>query len=112
MLLLSNILKAFRDTCLKHYKVDPAHFYTSPGFAWQACLKKTGIWLELLTDPDMLLIFESGIRGGITQAVHRYAKASNKYMNESKMKGSFLQYLDASNLYGWAMIQTPSNWRI
>ena len=71
--LLANVYEAFRDTCLKHYKLDPVHFYTSPGLAWQACLKHTGIKLELLTDPDMLLIFERGIRGGITQAVRKYA---------------------------------------
>ena len=81
-LLLSNIFEAFRNTCLQHYKLDPAHFYTSPGLAWQASLKKTGVRLELLTDPDMLLKFEHGIRGGITQAVHRYVKANNKYMGE------------------------------
>ena len=70
VILLSNVFKIFRSTCLKHYSLDPAHFYTSPGLAWQACLKKTGIKLELLTDPDMSFAFERGIRGGITQAVH------------------------------------------
>ena len=70
IILLSNVFEAFRNTCLQHYKLDPAHFYTSPGLAWQACLKKTGVRLELLTDPDMLLVFEKGIRGRITQAVH------------------------------------------
>ena len=69
-LLLSDVFEAFRNTCLQHYKPDPAHFYTSPGLAWQASLKKTGVRLELLTDPDMLLMFERSIRGGITQAVH------------------------------------------
>ena len=108
MLLLSNIFEAFRNTCLQYYKLDPAHFYTSPGLAWQASLKKTGVRLELLTETDMLLMFEKGIRGGITQAVHRYAKASNKYMSEKfypEEKSSFLHYLDANNLYGWAMSQ-------
>ena len=68
--------EAFRGTCLEHYKLNPAHFYTLPGLAWKACLKKTGVKLELLTDPDMLLMFEHGIRSGITQAVHRYVKAN------------------------------------
>ena len=107
-LLLSNIFEAFRNTSLQHYKLDPAHFYTSPGLAWQASLKKTGVRLELLTDPDMLQMFERGIRGGITQAIHRYAKANNEYMGEMfhpKEKSSFLQYLDANNLYGWTMSQ-------
>ena len=70
-LLLSNVFETFRNNCLEYYKLDPAHFYTSPGLGWQACLKKTGVKLELLTDPDMLLMFEKGVRGGITQEVHR-----------------------------------------
>ena len=72
VVLLANMYEAFRDTCLKHDKLDPAHFYTSPGLAWKACLKHTGIKLELLTDSDMLIMFEQGIRGGITQAVRKY----------------------------------------
>ena len=108
VLLLSSIFESFRDTCLEHYQLDPAHFYTIPGLAWKAGLKKTGIKLELLTDIDMLLMFEKGIRGGLTQAVHRYAKANNKYMGDMFNPNditSYLQYLDANNLYGWAMIQ-------
>ena len=108
VVLLANVYKAFRDTCLRHYKLDPAHFKTSPGLAWKACLKCTGIKLELLTDPDMLLMFERGIRGGITQVVRKYALANNKYMGDRfdpKSESSYLQYLDANNLYGWAMSQ-------
>ena len=108
VVLLANVCKASRDTCLKHYKLDPTHFYTSPGLAWKACLKCTGINLELLTDPDMLLMFEQGIRGGITQALRKYASANNKYMGDRfdpKFESSYLQYLDANNLYGWAMSQ-------
>ena len=82
VILLANVFKAFRDTCLEHYSLNPAHFYTSPGLAWKVCLKKIGIRLELLTDPDMLLMFEHGIRGGITQAVHHYAMVNNKYMGD------------------------------
>ena len=80
VVLLANVFEAFRDICLRHYKLDPANFYTSPGLAWRTCLKQTGIKLELLTDPDMLLMFERGIRGGITQAVRKYAAADNPYM--------------------------------
>ena len=108
VVLLANVYEAFTDTCLKHYKLDPVHFYTSPGLAWKACLKCTGIRLELLTNPDMLLMFEWGIRDGITQAVHKYALANNKYMGDRfdpKSQSSYLQYLDANNLYGWAMLQ-------
>ena len=108
MILLANMYEEFRDTCLKHYKLDPAHFYTSPGLAWRTCLKCTGIKLELLTDPDVLLMFEQGIRGGFTQAVRKYASANNKYMGDkfnSNEDTIYLQYLDAKNLYGWAMSQ-------
>ena len=108
VVLLANVFEAFRDTCLRHYSLDPAHFYTSPGLVWRACLKQTGIKLELLTDPDMLLMFERGIRGGITQAVRKYAAANNPYMGDrfdSNEDTTYLQYLDASNLYSWAMSQ-------
>ena len=108
VVLLANVYEAFRDTFLKHFKLDPVHFYTSPGLAWKACLKWTGIKLELLTDPDMLLMFEQGIRGGITQAVRKYASANNLYMGDKfnpNKDTTYLQYLDTSNLYGWAMSQ-------
>ena len=108
VVLLANVYEAFRDTCLRHYSLDPVHFYTSPGLAWKACLNPTGIKLKLLTDPDMLLMFERGIRGGITQVVHKYASVNNKYMGDRfdpKSESSYLQYLDTNNLYGWAMSQ-------
>ena len=106
-LLLADVFEYFRNTCLKVYELDPAHFLSLPGLAWQACLKKTSIKLELSTDYDMLLLVEEGIRGGICHSIHRYAKANNKYMknyNENE-ESSYIQYLDANNLYGWAMSQ-------
>ena len=105
-LLLADVLENFRDMCLKEYELDPAHFLSLPGLVWQACLKKTNIELELLTDYDMLLMVEEGIRGGICHSIHRYAKANNKYMknyNNNNEESSYIQYLDANNLYGWAM---------
>ena len=81
IILLSNFFEAFRSTCFEHYGLNLAHFYTSSGLAWQACLKKTGTELELLANLNILLMFERGIRGGIIQAVHRYAEANNKYMS-------------------------------
>ena len=104
-ILLADMFENFRDMSLKEYQLDPAHFLSLPGLAWQACLKKTNIELELLTDFKMLLMVEEGIRGGICHSIHRYAKANNKYMKNynSNEESSYIQYLDANNLYGWAM---------
>ena len=107
VLLLADVFENFRKTCLKHYKLDPCHYYTAPGLAWDACLKETKQELELLKDYDMLMMFEQGIRGGISHISKRYAVANNKYMkdfDESK-PSTFIQCLDANNLYGWAMTQ-------
>ena len=104
-LLLADIFNNFRDMCIKEYEFDPAHFLSLPGLAWQACLKKTNIELKLLTDYDMLLMIEIGIRGGICHSIHRYAKANNKDMKDyhNNEESSYIKYLDANNLYVWAM---------
>ena len=104
-LLLADVFENFRDVCLKEYELDPAHFLLLPGLEWLACLKKTNIELELLTDCDMRLMVEEGIRGGICHSIHLYAKANNKYMKNynNNEESSYIQYLDANNLYGWAM---------
>ena len=104
-LLLADVFENFRNACLSNYELDPAHFVSLPGLAWQACLKKTNVELELITDYDMLLMIEDGIRGGICHAIRRYAKANNKYMNNynKNKESSYIQYLDANNLYGMAM---------
>ena len=105
ILLLADVFENFRNMCNKIYELDPAHFLSPPGLAWQACLKKTEVELELITDPDMLLMVEKGIRGGICHAILRYAKAKNKYMKDYNKdeEESFLQYNDANNLYGFAI---------
>ena len=106
-LLLANVFENFRNMCIKVYELDPAHFLSLPGLAWQACLKKTNVKLELLTDYDMLLMVEEGIRDGICHSIHRYAKVNNKYMKDydKNKEYSYIQYLDANNLHGWAMSQ-------
>ena len=106
-LLLADVFEKFRDKCIEIYGLDPSYFYSAPGLAWQACLKKTEVKLELLTDIDMLMMVEKGIRGGICQSTHRYANANNKYMKNynKKIESSYLMYLDANNLHGWVMSQ-------
>ena len=105
VLLPSDVFENFRKTCLKHYKLDPCHYYTAPGLAWDACFKETK--QELLKDYDMLMLFEQGKRGGISHISKRYAEANNKYMKDfdETKPSTFIQYLDANNLYGWAMTQ-------
>ena len=104
-LLLADAFENFKDRCINTSKLDPAHFLSAPGLAWQTCLKKTEVELELLIDNDMLMMTEKGIRGGMCNAVYRHAKANNKYMKKynKNIKSSYLVYLDAKNLYGWAM---------
>ena len=107
VLLLADVFENFRDICIKNYKLDPAHYYTAPGLAWDAALKVTKVELELLSDIDMLLMVEKGIRGGVSMISTRYGKSNNKYMGDSFIKkkdpSKYIQYLDANNLYGWAM---------
>ena len=127
VLLLADVFETFRNTCLENCKLYPAHFYTAPGLGWQALLNtaseycehevsiKTAHYahpdefrLELLRDIEKLLMFEKGIRRGITQAVKRYAKGNNKYMKDQynpDEKSTYLQYLDTNNFYRWAVIQ-------
>ena len=106
VLLLADVFENFRDICIKNYKLDPAHYYTAPGLAWDAALKVTEVKLELLSDIDMLLMVEKGIRGGVSMISNRYGKSNNKYMGDKFVASElskYIAYLDANNLYGWAM---------
>lgn len=105
VLLLADVFETFRKTCVQQYGLDPAHYYTSPGLSWDALLKKTGVELELLTDYDMHLFIEKGLRGGISMVSKRHAKANNPRVegHDPSKPNSHILYLDANNLYGWAM---------
>ena len=107
VLLLADIFENFRETCLKYYKLDPQHYLSSPSLAWDASLKNKGVYLDQIIEEniDQLLFFERGKRGGITNIAHREAKANNKYLSDynPNKKSTYLIYLDANNLYGWAM---------
>ena len=106
VLILADVFENFRNVCNENYGLDPAHYYTSPGLAWDAALKMTKISLELLSDYDMLLMIKKGTRGGISMISNRYGIANNKYMGDSydpSKESTYIQYLDANNLYGWAM---------
>jgi hypothetical protein len=107
VLLLSDVFENFRNVSLETYGLDPCHYITSPGLSWDAGLKMTNITLELLTDVDQYIFIEKSIRGGISMISNRYSEANNKYMkNYNKNEESkYIMYLDANNLYGWAMTQ-------
>jgi hypothetical protein len=108
VLLLTDVFETFRNTAIKNYKLDPCNgYFTLPNYAWNAMLLKTGVVLDQLTDIDMYLFCEQGIRGGTSMISHRYAKANNKYMEsyDPDVVSSYIMYLDANNLYGEAMTQ-------
>ena len=106
-LLLADVFENFRDMCIKVYGLDPAYFLSAPGLACQACLKKTRVKLELLKDMDILLMVKEGIRGGICHSMHRHARANNRYLKyyDKNKESPNIVYVDANNLYGWAMLQ-------
>ena len=107
VLLLTYVFENFRNTYMQYYKLDPCHYFTSPGLSWDAMLKMTNIKLELMTDIDMFQFIEKGMHGGVSYIANRYRNANNKYMKEydEKAPSKYIMYLDANNLYGWAMSQ-------
>ena len=100
VLLLADVFEKFISACLK---LDPCHYFSSPGLSWDAMLKMTGVKLEKISDIDKYLFIEKGIRGGISYIAKRYAKANNKDMNDPKKPSTFITYVDMNNLYGWEL---------
>ena len=105
--LLADVFENFRRTALSNYNLDPAHYYTLPGYSWDCLLKLTNIELEQITEANMYLFIEKGLRGGISMVSHRHAIANNPQMQNynPEQPTSYLMYLDSNNLYGWAMSQ-------
>ena len=106
VLLLTDVFEHFREQSMNNYGLDPAHYWTLPGFSWDCMLKMTQVELELLTDIDMYQFCEKGIRGGVSLITQRYAKANNKYIPktyDSSKPSSYIMYVDANNLYGSSM---------
>jgi len=107
VLLLADVFENFGQSFYVDHKLDCLHYYTLPSLSWSAALKFTKVQVELLTDSEQYLMIESAMRGGISQISHRFAEANNELAggyNPSLPKG-FITYLDANNLYGWAMSQ-------
>ena len=107
VLLLADIFQNFREINLTNSGLDPAHYVSSPGLSWDAMLKMTNVKLDLISDVDTQNFIEKGMRGGISTITHRHAVANNKYMKNyyPEKESSYISYLDANNLYGWAMSQ-------
>ena len=108
VLLLADVFENFRSTCLSHYRLDPCHYFSAPGLSWDALLRMTKMNLDLISDLDQQLFIEKGMRGGISYIAHRHAVANNKCMKnyDPEVESSYIMYLDANNLYGWAMSQS------
>ena len=105
LLLADVIIEKFIDTCLKFYGLDPCHYFSSPGLSWDAILKLTDVKLEKISDTNIYLFIEKGLKGRISYIAKRYAKANNKYMKDYNLKKleKFITYLDMNNLYRWGI---------
>ena len=106
-MLLADVFETFINTCLDYCELNHCYYFSRPGLSWDAMLKMTGIELGLISDSDMHLFIEIAMRGGISYIAKRFSKANNKYMKfyDEYTESKFIMYLDANNLYGWAMSQ-------
>ena len=109
VLLLADFFEKFRTICLEYYSLDPVHYYTNPGLAWDAALRMSHVDLQLITDVDMYHFVENSIRGGISMISTRQAQANRPSFPDtydSSHPNQNLFYVDANNLYWWAMSQS------
>ena len=104
-MLLAHFFEMLIDTCLKCYKLDHCHYFSSPGLSLDAVLKKTGVWLEKISDIDMYLFIEKGWRGGISYIAKKYSVANSKYMTcyDPTKSSKYISCLDMNNFYGKGM---------
>ena len=107
VLLSTDVFEKFISTCLEYYGLDPCHYFSSPELSCDTMLKMIEIELELISDIDIYLFIEKGMKGSISYIAKRFRKANNEYMQsyDDKKPRKYITYLDASNLYGWVMIQ-------
>ena len=105
VLLLADVFEMFIDTCLKYYKLDPCHYFSSPGLSWDAMLKMIGVKLKQISDIGMYLFIEKGLRGRISYVCKRDTEANSKHMKnfDSTKPSKYITHFDESNLYGWGM---------
>ena len=105
VLLLADVFEMFIDTCLKYYKLDPCHYFSSPGLSWDTMLKMIGVKLKQISDIGMYLFIEKGLRGRISYVCKRDTEANSKHMKnfDSTKPSKYITYFDESNLYGWGM---------
>lgn len=106
VLILADVIENFVNNSIEVYGLDPMHYFTLPGFSWDAMLKYTKAEIELLSDLKMINFVYAGIRGGLCQCCHRHAVANNKYLSnydQTNVNQSYLTYMDVNNLYGVAM---------
>ena len=107
VLLLCDVFEQFINVCLEYYGLDLCHCFSSPGLAWDAMFKITGVNLELIDDIDVHLFIESGMRGDISYIAKRNCRANNEFVKgyDENLVKIFIMYFDANNFYGWAMTQ-------
>ena len=106
VLLLPKVFEKFWNNCLTNYGLCPSHYLSAPALSWEAILDITNIKLEFISDPDMYIFFEKGMRGGVSFISNRYSEANNKYLKsfDPKQESKYVIYLDANNLYGYALL--------